>query len=81
MMGQTTFSAGFLMIQNWEECLISQEIVLPSRKTSAGWRNGRQEPHEVQQGEMQSLAPVEEQHPLPVHAGGYLPGKYKLNMC
>lgn len=27
------------MTQNWEECLICQRVVLPSRGISTGWRN------------------------------------------
>jgi len=29
-----------IIIQNWEEGLIHQKVVLPSRGTSTGWRNG-----------------------------------------
>lgn len=40
MMGQSTSSANLLITQNWEEWLIHQKVVLPSRGTLAGWRNG-----------------------------------------
>ncbi|KAK4814555.1 LOW QUALITY PROTEIN: hypothetical protein QYF61_023754 [Mycteria americana] len=52
-MAQSVPPARLLMAQNWEEWLMRQGIVLLSRGTSTGWRK---EPHEVQQGEVQSPA-------------------------
>jgi len=46
--------------------------VLPSSKTWTGWRVGREEPDEVQQGQVQGPAPGEEQHHAPVQAGADL---------
>ncbi|KAK4830764.1 hypothetical protein QYF61_013253 [Mycteria americana] len=40
MIGQSVPSAGLLLTLNWEEWLICQRVVLPSRETSTGWRNG-----------------------------------------
>ncbi|GAB0208906.1 mitochondrial enolase superfamily member 1 [Grus japonensis] len=41
MMGQSVPSACLLMTQNWEERLIGQRLILPSRGTLTGWRNGQ----------------------------------------
>lgn len=66
------------MTQNCEECLTCQRAVLPSRGTLTGWRNGEmvcEEPHEVQEEEIQSPEPEEEQLQAPGHAGGHPDGK------
>ena len=73
-MAQSVLSASLRMTQNWEEWLIYQRVVLPSRGTSTG-ESGTQEPHEVQQGEVQSPAAGEEQPQAPAHAQGCPVGK------
>lgn len=39
VMGQSTPSASLQTVRNWEECLMLQGVVLPSRGTWAGWRS------------------------------------------
>lgn len=63
------------MTPNSEKRLTHQEIVLPSRGTLAGWRNGWQEPHEVHQMEALGSIPGEEQPHAPLYAGCWLAGK------
>lgn len=43
-----------------EEWWIDEIIVLPFRGTLTGWAEGREEPHEVQQKDVQSLTPWED---------------------
>lgn len=39
-MRQSVPSASVLVTQNWEEQLTHQRVVVPSRGTLTGWRNG-----------------------------------------
>ena len=68
MMGQSAPSASLLMTQSWEEWWIHRQAVLPSSETWTGWKLGREEPDEVQQGQVQGPAPGEEQPDAPVEA-------------
>jgi len=72
MMGQSAPSASLLMTQSWEEWWIHRQAVLPSSETWTGWKLGREEPDEVQQGQVQGPAPGEEQPDAPVQAGADL---------
>lgn len=40
MMGQSSPAATLQVTETWEEWLIQQGVILPPRRTSAGWRNG-----------------------------------------
>lgn len=46
--GQSTPSDSLLTTQDWEEWLIHQRVMLPSRGTPTGWKMGQQELHEIQ---------------------------------
>lgn len=55
-MGQSVPSASLQMTQNWEKRLRCQRFCQPKGSGQAG-EMGWQEPHKVQQGEMQSPSP------------------------
>ena len=38
--GESVPSARLQTTSNWEEWLIGQRVILPSRESSTGWRNG-----------------------------------------
>jgi len=56
MMEQSVTSASVQMVQNWEVWLICQRIILPPVEPQQAGEMGGQQPHEVEQCEMQSLA-------------------------
>ena len=59
-MGQSASSATLETIQKWEG-LIKKRVLLPSKGPQKTEEKGQQEPHEVQQMEMQSPALGEKQ--------------------
>jgi len=58
------------MTQNREEWWIHQKAVLPFNKTWTAAKLGREEPDEIQQGQVQGPAPGEEQPHASVQAWG-----------
>jgi len=68
--GQSVPSASLVMTPNWEEWWIHRKAVLPFMRPGQAEELGREEPDEVQQGQVQGPAPGDEQPHAPVQAWG-----------